>query len=56
MKTIITNTQIFHINKYNLKGHLSFREFKKNIPYSLIYESILIKVYMNDNIMNTQIF
>ena len=34
------------------KGHLSFREFEKN---TFIYESILIKIYMNTNILNTQI-
>ena len=35
---------------------LSFREFKKNLPNTFIYESILIKIYMNTNIMNTPIF
>ena len=37
------------------KGSVSLREFKK-IPITCIYESILIKIYMNTNIMNTQIF
>ena len=34
----------------------SFREFKKILPNTFIYESILIKIYMNTNIINTQIF
>ena len=37
------------------KGHLSFREFEKILPNTFIYESILKKIYMNTNIMNTQI-
>ena len=35
---------------------LSFREFKKILPNTFIYESILIKIYINTNIINTQIF
>ena len=35
---------------------LSFREFKKILPNTFIYESILIKIYMNTNIIYTQIF
>ena len=35
---------------------LSLREFKKILPNTFIYESILINIYMNTNIMNTQIF
>ena len=34
----------------------SFREFKKILPNTFIYESILMKIYMNTNIINTQIF
>ena len=34
----------------------SFREFKKILPNTFIYESILIKIYMNTNIINTKIF
>ena len=34
----------------------SFREIKKILPNTFIYNSILIKIYMNTNIMNTQIF
>ena len=34
---------------------LSLRDFKKILPNTFIYESILIKIYMNTNIMNTQI-
>ena len=33
----------------------SFREFKKILPNTFIYESILLKIYMN-TFMNTQIF
>ena len=35
---------------------LSFREFMKILPKTFIYESILIKIYVNADIMNTQIF
>jgi hypothetical protein len=35
---------------------MSLWEFKKIHPITLIYESILMKIYMNANIMNTQIF
>ena len=38
------------------KGHLSIREFKKILHNTFIYESILIKMYMNSKIKNTQIF
>ena len=38
------------------KGSVSLREFKKILPNTFIYESILIKIYKNTNIMNTQIF
>ena len=31
---------------------LSLREFKKSLPNIFIYESILIKIYVNANIMN----
>ena len=34
----------------------SVREFKKILPNTFIYESILIKIYMNTNIIDTQIF
>ena len=52
------NMQISIISKVieGLKGHLSFWEFKKILPNTHIYESILIKNDMNANIMNTQIF
>ena len=33
---------------------LSLREFKKIVPNTFIYESILINIYMNAKIMNTQ--
>ena len=35
---------------------LSLREFKKILPNTFIYKLILIKIYMNTNIINTQIF
>ena len=35
---------------------LSLPEFKKILLNTFIYESILIKIYINTNIMNTQIF
>ena len=35
---------------------LTLREFKKSLPNTFIDESILIKIYMNANIKNTQIF
>ena len=36
--------------------YLSLQEFKKILPNTFIYDSILIKIYMNANIKNTQIF
>ena len=33
---------------------LSLRDFKKILPTTFIYESILIKLYVNTNVMNTQ--
>ena len=38
MNTNIMNTQTFYFNKYDLKGHLSFREFEKILPSTFIYE------------------
>jgi hypothetical protein len=35
---------------------LSLWEFKKSLHNTFIYESILIKIYVNANIINTQIF
>ena len=43
-------------HKKNPSFRLSLREFKKILPSTFIYELILIKMYMNTNIMNTQIF
>ena len=34
---------------------MSLWEFKKILPNTFIYESILMKVYMKSNIMNMQI-
>ena len=41
-----------------IEGHKrssDFREFEKILPNTFIYESILVKIYMNTNNMNTQI-
>ena len=35
---------------------LSLRKFKKSLPNTFIYELILMKIYVNAHIMNTQIF
>ena len=35
---------------------LSLREFKNILPNTFINESILIKIYINANIINTKIF
>ena len=63
MNTNIMNTQIFNFHyvwqQSSLKvtkGNLSFREFKKILHNTFIYKSIMIKTYMNANIMKTQIF
>ena len=51
------NTKIFHFYKYGLEGHKrSFREFKKILRNTYIYELILIKIYMKTIFMNTKIF
>ena len=39
-----------------IEDHLSFREFKKILHNTFIYELILIKIYMKTIIMNMQIF
>ena len=40
----------------NVSSSTSQKKFKKILPNTFLYESILIKIYMNANIMNTQIF
>ena len=48
------NTQIFNFKSMASKvtnGHLSFREFKEIIHNTFIYESILIKIYINNSIL-----
>ena len=61
MNTNIMNTQIFHYNKYDLKGQEGHKrsyvlpKFEKLLLNTFIYQSILIKIYMNTNIINTQI-
>ena len=42
-----------------IEGHKRssvFWEFKKILPKTFFYESIFIKIHMNADIMNTQIF
>ena len=60
--------QIFNFNKYDLKVHWRSQKFNNQVfvkifvPFffsllnTFIYESILIKIYMKANIMNTQLF
>ena len=51
--------KFFYISQKNsvlTSFRLSFREFMKILPNTSIYESILIKIYVNADIMNTQIF
>ena len=47
----LLSMKILHIIK-----NISLREFKKSLFNTFIYESILIKIYMKANILNTQIF
>ena len=61
MNANIMNSQIFNLNKYDLKGHWrsqKFLQFSVNptLPNTFICESIMMKIYMNANIMNMQIF
>ena len=51
---LIKNVSSSTSHKKTLSFRLSLREFKKILPNTFIYESILIKIYMNFNIMNTQ--
>ena len=53
---LIKNVSSSTSHKKTLSLRLSLREFKKILPNTFIYESILIIIYMNTNIMNTQIF
>ena len=53
---IIKNVSSSTTHKKTPSLRLSFREFKKNFPNIFIYESILIKIYINTNIINTLIF
>ena len=57
--TLIKNVSSSTSHKRNFvftSFRLSLREFRKIISNTCIYESILIKIYMNANIMHTQIF
>ena len=53
---IIKNVSSSTTHKKTPSLRLSVRDFKKILPNTFIYESILIKIYMNTNIINTQIF
>ena len=52
--SFIKNVSFAITNQKNPSFRLSLWDFKKKIPNTFIYASILI--YMNANIMNTQIF
>ena len=57
--TLIKNVSSFTSHNKNsvfTSFRLSLGEFKKILPNTFFYESILIKIYINANIMNTQIF
>ena len=56
LQLIIKNVSSSTTHKKTPSLRHSLREFKKILPKTFIYESILIKIYMNTNIMNTQIF
>ena len=53
---LIKNVSSYTSHKKTLSFRLSLREFKKILPKTFIYESILIKIYINTIIMNTQLF
>ena len=49
--------KFFYISQKKLRLYVCLSEnLGKILPNTLIYESILIKIYVNTNIMNTQIF
>ena len=54
IKNLIYFQVLVHLTKNSV--FTSVREFKESLSNTLIYESILIKHYVNANIMNTQIF
>ena len=61
LNLFLTGSRIIIINISSSKSHqknrLSFqREFKKLLPNTFIYESILLKIHMNANIMDMQLF
>ena len=56
IKNVSSSTSHKKTPALRLYIRLYVREFKKILPNTLIYESILINIYMNTNIMNTQIF
>ena len=53
---IIKNVSSSTSHKKTPSFRPSLRDFIKILPNTFIYESILIKIYMSTNIMNTQIF
>jgi hypothetical protein len=55
-KNVSSSTTHKKTPSFRLYVFPSFREFKKILPNTFIYESILIKIYMNTNIINQQIF
>ena len=57
LSILLRTLVLLHLEKkLRLSVFTSVREFKKILPNTFIYESILIKIYMNTNIINTQIF
>ena len=56
IKNVSSSTSHKKTPSFRLYVFPSFREFKKILPNTFIYESILIKIYMSTNIINTQIF
>ena len=52
IKNVSSSTSHNKLRLYNLNiFRLSLQEFKKILPNTFIYESILIKIYMNANII-----
>ena len=56
IKNVSSSTTHKKTPPLRLSVFTSFRKFKKILPNTFIYESILIKIYMNTNIINAQIF
>ena len=56
IKNVSSSTTHKKTPSFRLSVFPSVREFKKILPNTFVYKSILIKIYMNTNIINTQIF